>query len=97
MLLYDVPNLRLDSVRVDVYSTFPGEAGVPRQLPILTTTALRGEAEDVAWEAMTPAEVLGRFETRYQRTPAGHGLPIDLAPVVGDPPPSPLQLAEATP
>lgn len=86
MMLYDVPNLRLGSVRVDVYSTFTGGDGTPVQQPILTTTAERHIADALDWEALTPAEVLGRFDTRYERNAAGQGVPIVLAPVVGQPP-----------
>jgi hypothetical protein len=78
MLLYDVPNLRLASVRVDIYSTFTGSDGTPVQRPILTTTALRTEADGIAWETMEPAEILGRFQTHYRRSPAGQGLPIEI-------------------
>lgn len=86
MMLYDVPNLRLGTVRVDIYSTFMGADGTPVQQPVLTTTASRAVADGLTWEALTPAEVLGRFETRFQRSPAGQGLPIELAPVEGVPP-----------
>jgi hypothetical protein len=80
MLLYDVPNLRLASVRVDIYSTFTGSDGTPVQQPILTTLATRADAEDLVWEAMSPAEVLGRFETRYERSPTGQATPLELDP-----------------
>ena len=80
MLLYDVPNLRLASVRVDIYSTFTGSDGTPVQQPILSTNATRADAEDIAWEAMSPAEVLGRFDTRYERGPTGQALPLSLEP-----------------
>lgn len=86
MMLYDVPNLRLGSVRVDVYSTFTGADGTPVQQPILTTTAERAIADDLTWEALTPAEVLGRFETVYERGPLGQGHVITLPPVVGNAP-----------
>ncbi len=86
MLLYDVPNLRLQTVRVDVYSTFAAEDEAPVQRPILTTTAGRPEADAMTWEAMTPSEILGRFETHYLRTPSGQATPIDLPPVEGEPP-----------
>jgi hypothetical protein len=78
MLLYDVPNLRLASVRVDIYSTFTGSDGTPVQRPILTTTASRSAADAIAWESMDPSEILGRFATHYRRSPAGQGLPIEL-------------------
>jgi hypothetical protein len=92
MMLYDVPNLRLGSVRVDVYSTFTGSDGTPVQQPILTTTAERGIADGLAWEALTPTEILGRFESHYERSPSGQARPIELDPVEGTPP-APSQLA----
>ncbi|MFQ5381108.1 MAG: hypothetical protein ACE5EF_05755 [Dehalococcoidia bacterium] len=76
MLLYDVPNLRLGRVRVNIYTTFTDTGGRPRQQPILTTKAERAEADLLAWEAMTPAEVLGRFQTTFETTPDGTALPI---------------------
>lgn len=86
MMLYDVPNLRLALVRVDVYSTFTGEDGQAVQQPILSATADRAVADDIAWEALTPAEILGRFDTLFERSSAGQGLPIDLPPIQGEPP-----------
>lgn len=86
MMLYDVPNLRLQFVRVDVYSTFSGPDGTPIQQPILTTTAERSVADALPWEALTPAELLGRFGTSYERSANGQPVPIELPPVVGQPP-----------
>lgn len=86
MMLYDVPNLRLGFVRVDVYSTFTGADGTPVQQPILTTTAERSVADGMTWEALTPEEILGRFETVYERTSSGQGLVIQLPPIEGKAP-----------
>jgi hypothetical protein len=83
MIMYDVPNLRLGYVRVDVYSTFTGADGTPQQLPILTVTGDRATADEMTWEAHTPEEILGRFEANFQRAPNGQPLPIELAPVPG--------------
>ena len=88
MMLYDVPNLRLASVRVDIYTTFTGGDGTPVQQPILTTSAARATADALDWEALTAAEVLGRFETRYERNAAGQATPIVLAPPEGQTPQS---------
>jgi len=82
-LLYDVPNLRLGSVRVDIYSTFTESDGQPVQKPILTTIAERGIAEDLVWDALTPAEIVGRFQTNYDRGPTGQAQPIALPPMEG--------------
>ncbi len=89
MMLYDVPNLRLAVVRADIYSTFTGDDGTPVQQPILTTTAARAVADGLNWEALTPAEVLGRFETTFDRAPSGQGRPIVLAEIEGSLPPAP--------
>jgi hypothetical protein len=86
MIMYDVPNLRLGYTRVDVYSTFTGADGTPSQLPILTVTAERATADDMTWEALTPEEILGRFDATYSRSPNGQPLPIELPELVGNPP-----------
>lgn len=86
MLLYDVPNLRLQTIRVDVYATFASANGLPEQRPILSATADRQVADGLTWEALTPEEILGRFDTRFDRQPNGQGAPIELPPVIGQPP-----------
>jgi hypothetical protein len=85
MILYDVPNLRLGYARVDVYSTFTGDQGAD-QRPILSVVADRATADDMQWEALTPEEIIGRFEATFERGPGGQPMPIALAPVQGTPP-----------
>lgn len=89
MMLYDVPNLRLGVVRVDVYSIFTGADGTPVQQPILTTTADRAIADEVAAGALTPAEFLARFDTHYEQTDTGQATAITLPPIEGTLPPPP--------
>lgn len=86
MIMYDVPNLRLGYVRVDVYSTFSGADGTPTQRPILTVTADRATADDMTWEALTSEEILGRFGATFERGPGGQPVVIELAPIEGNPP-----------
>ncbi len=86
MILYDVPNLRLGSVRVDVYSTFSGDDGAPVQRPILTSTADRLTADDLPWETLTAEEVLARFETHYTAGEGGRPVPIELPEIEGNAP-----------
>ena len=83
MLLYDVPNLRLSNVRVDVYGTFTALSGVPEQRPILTTTADRGTADSLEWEALSPDELLERFDTTIGQSDDGVAHAIDLPEVTG--------------
>jgi hypothetical protein len=89
MMLYDVPNLRLSAVRVDVYSTFTGADGTPVQRPVLTSTADRATADGLIWEAFAPEEILARFETRYERLASGQAAPIELDPIEGTLPEQP--------
>lgn len=86
MLLYDVPNLRMHRVRIDVYSTFPGADGTLVQQPILTVTANRAEADELSWEALTPVELMTRFGAAYEAGPGGQPRPITLPPLEGQPP-----------
>jgi hypothetical protein len=88
MILYDVPNLRLDAVRVDVYTTFTGADGTPVQRPILTTTAGRHQADDVTRDDLTPEEGLGRFQSAYVTGPSGQPAAIELPPPEGSLPQS---------
>jgi hypothetical protein len=86
MMLYDVPNLRLGYVRVDVYSTFMDEHGAPTQRPILSVTADRAIADDMTWEALTPEEIVGRFGAMYERGAGGQPVAIELPPIEGQAP-----------
>ena len=86
MMLYDVPNLSLGSVRVDVYSTFTADDGPARQQPILTTTAIRSAADTVAWEELSPVAILACFDTGFEASETGVARPIALSPLVGSRP-----------
>jgi hypothetical protein len=65
MLLYDIPNVRLDFVQIDVYTSFRDERGHADTRCILSSIVRRQDVEDLDWEA-TPAQqfieiVGGRF------------------------------------
>ena len=81
MLLYDVPNLRLDSVRIDIYTTFRDADGTAERVCILTTNVSRELAREVDWEEWTPAEIVDAFGGRYRLGERGVALPVD--PVEG--------------
>lgn len=78
MLLYDVPNLRLASARIDVYTSFRDPEGGSRRACILTTTARREIARRVDWEASTPAEIIDALAGRYRRGERSDALPIEI-------------------
>jgi hypothetical protein len=88
MLLYDVPNLRLDSVRIDVHTTFRDAGGAAERACILTTNVRRELAREVDWEEWTPAEIVDAFGGRYRLGERGVALPVEplesaLAPEPG--------------
>ena len=83
MMLYDVPNLSLGSVRVDVYSTFTADGGDALQKPILTTTAHRAVADALDWDALSPGQLLAHLETTFEESPEGVARPIALPPLEG--------------
>lgn len=97
MILYDVPNLYLHEVRVDVFTTFHDEHGVPEQRCILSVVADRPTADEIDWEALLPAEIINRFDSAYHVNVLGLAEPIDPGPplegttLVGDSTPVPSQ------
>jgi hypothetical protein len=78
MTLYDIPNVMLPWVRVDVYSTYRDETGSSQRC-ILTVTADRDLADKLAWEELTGEEVIRAFGGRYSLDDRGNPLPIDTS------------------
>jgi hypothetical protein len=76
MALYDIPNVRLPWVRVDIYSTFRGEEGATQRC-VMTTTALREIADDLNWDELEAEQIIRAFGGRYLLDDRGNPLPID--------------------
>ncbi len=76
MMLYELPNLKLDEVRVDVYTTYRN-AATARRGRILSCTARREDAQQVDWDDWTPEEIVQRFGARYRVDEKGRVLPLD--------------------
>lgn len=86
--LYDIPNVELDAVQIDVYTTFRQEHGTAVQRCILSTLVRREDAADVDWDAGSPEEIVRRFGGRYELDE--HGAPQPIEPIgaparAGDP------------
>jgi hypothetical protein len=66
MLLYDVPNVKLDHFQIDVYTSFRDESGHAEPRCILSTLVQRSAVEDFDWENDTPVSFVevagGRFD-----------------------------------
>ncbi|MGI8549195.1 MAG: hypothetical protein ACR2PL_00135, partial [Dehalococcoidia bacterium] len=96
MLLYDIPEVKLARVRLDVYSTFTVD-GLPEQRCILSTVAARQVANELPWEDMSPREIIDRFQSRYATDARGAVIPIEPDPPLPDelaPADSPVSGAE---
>jgi hypothetical protein len=76
MALYDIPNVKLPWVQVDVYSTYRDDAGSSQRC-ILSTTAHREIADHLDWEEMEPEAVVEAFGGRYLLDDRGNPLPIN--------------------
>ena len=74
--LYDIPNVRLPYVQIDVYSTYRDETG-GEQRCIMSTVARREIADRLDWDEMDAEEVVRAFGGRYLLDDRGNAMPID--------------------
>jgi hypothetical protein len=58
MLLYDIPNVKLDHVQIDVYTSFRDDAGRAESRCVLSTRVERAVVEHIDWEQMEPGEFI---------------------------------------
>jgi hypothetical protein len=85
MVMYDIPNVKLPYVQVDIYSTFRDESGAGQRC-IMSTLCERDTADHIDWDEMSGQEVVRAFGGRYSLDDHGHPNAIDPdAPVSGVP------------
>ncbi len=65
MLLYDVPNVKLDRVQIDVYTSFRDENGHAESRCILSTAVKRSAVEHIDWEEAEPGDFMALTEARF--------------------------------
>jgi hypothetical protein len=65
MLLYDVPNAKLDHFQIDVYTSFRDESGRAEPRCILSTLVQRGLVEDFDWENESATAFVTRNNGRF--------------------------------
>jgi len=65
MLLYDVPNVKLDHVQIDVYTSFRDENGHAEPRCILSTLIARSAVEHIDWEETEPADFVSLTAGRF--------------------------------
>jgi len=76
MAFYDIPNVRLPYVQVDVYSTFRDETGTSQRC-VLATLCTREVADALDWDELSGEEVVRAFGGRYLLDDRGNPLPVD--------------------
>lgn len=87
MLLYELPNLKLERVQVDVYTTFRDEGGQAVRRCILCTLASREGARKVDWDVWSAVDIVDAFGGRYRLGEFGQALSIEpLTTEAGVPP-----------
>ncbi len=76
MTFYDIPNVRLANVQIDVYSTYRDDSGSSQRC-ILSTICRRDVADVLAWDEMDAEEVVRAFGGRFLLDGRGNPLAID--------------------
>jgi hypothetical protein len=71
LILYDVPNVKLDYVQVDVYTSFRDEAGRADPRCIVSSLVRRADVQDLDWEETPPREFINSVGGRYAAEPSG--------------------------
>jgi hypothetical protein len=77
MIMYDNPNVKLDKVQVDIYSTFRDEQGATQRC-ILSTATDRATANTIDWDEDAAEEIVRAFGGRYAMDDRGNATPISV-------------------
>jgi hypothetical protein len=72
MMLYDVPNVKLDQAQIDVYTFFRTEGGAAEPRCILSTRVNRHSVEQVDWDEIEAADFAELTGARF--APGGAGV-----------------------
>jgi hypothetical protein len=65
LVLYEVPNVKLDGVQIDVYTSFRDEGGRSEPRCILSTLVERRDVDDFDWENTPAPEFIELTKGRY--------------------------------
>jgi len=76
MLLYDIPNVKLDHVQIDVYTSFRDTSGRAESRCILSTRVERRHVEHIDWDGTEPADFVTLNDGRFVADGSGslHGV-----------------------
>ena len=80
MLLYDVPNVKLDHVQIDVYTSFRDDSGTPSRAASSARRSSASRVEHIDWEETEPDDFVelneGRFSTQFGDAAPGGALRV---------------------
>ena len=76
MVMYDIPNAKLEFAQIDIYSTYRDEH-TSSQRCILSTICKREVADVLEWEEMDAEEVVRAFGGRFSLDDRGNPITID--------------------
>ena len=82
MLLYDIPNVKLDHLQIDVYTSFRDASGRADSRCILSTYVQRHLVEHIDWEEIAPADFISLNDGRFAGTDSGALQPVEPLPWV---------------
>lgn len=80
MLLYDVPNVKLDHVQVDVFTSFRDTSGHAETFCILSTHVDRTDVEHIDWEETPAPEFIDLTGGRFTADASGTIQPVEPLP-----------------
>ena len=86
MVLYDIPEVKIDRVRVDVYSTFGTREGLAEQRCILSTAASRAVANGIDFEGTASRAIIETLDSRFEIDESGRAGAIVPEPALPDEP-----------
>ncbi len=72
MILYDVPNVKVDQVQIDVYTSFRDENGHAEPRCILSTVVKRSTVEHIDWEETEADDFIALTEGRFAAAEGVH-------------------------
>ncbi len=85
MALYDVPNVKLDHVQIDVYTSFRDEGGHAEPRCILSTKVARRQVELVDWEEISAVDFVSLNNGHYAAEDNGAMHPVEPLTWVEEP------------
>jgi hypothetical protein len=76
MAMYEIPNVKLGRVQIDIYSTYRDERSATQRC-ILSTVCERSVAETLDWDELDGEQIVRSFGGRFRLDDRGNALPID--------------------